>query len=129
MDHIPCDLITAGHPMVLIDRFVAVYLDEVETAVRREVLIHLSSRHNDGLGLRETACRGLHDGECFGQDLRQHALVLLFDLFLEFVYLVVDFLTFLNRRSFDGCFQLSNAVLTVLHRCLQLIHQRLRMRA
>ena len=128
MDHVPGDLVTAGHPVVLIDRFVTVYLHEVKTGVGREVAVQLGCRHFHGLGLSETTGGGFDDSESLRKNLRQHFLIDFFDLFLEFIDLVVDLLALLDRCCLNGGFQLGNTCLAVGYRFLQFIHQRLRTR-
>ena len=118
MYHVPGYLVAARHPVVLVNGLVAVYLDEIETAVCGEVLIHLRRRHLYRRVLRKTTRSGLDDGICLWQNLRQHMLIDLFDFLLEFIYLVVDFLTLLNRRTFDGRFQFRDAVFTLFDGCL-----------
>ena len=80
--HIPCDLITAGHPVVVIDRFLADDLNEVIARIGCEVLIHLGSRHLDRLTLRKTMCRRFDDRKSLRQNLLQYFFVLILDLFL-----------------------------------------------
>ena len=80
--HIPCDLITAGHPVVVIDRFLADDLDEVIARIGCEVLIHLGSRHLDRLTLGKTTCRRFDDRKGLRQNLIQYFFVLILDLFL-----------------------------------------------
>ena len=128
MDHIPGDLVTACHPVIMIDGLVAVDIYEIKAAVCSQVLIHLGCRDDNGLTLCKTACGRLDDRVGFGQDLVEYFFVAILDLFLEFIHFVVDLLALLDGRRFDGCFELRNAILTVLDRRLQLIHQRPRMR-
>ena len=59
MDHIPCNLITAGLPVVVPDGLVSLDLHKV-TAFCRKLLVKLRSRNLHGLILSETACGGLH---------------------------------------------------------------------
>ena len=86
MDHVPCYLITSGHPVVLINRLgeivSAYYLHEIETRVSSQTSIHLRCRHFYRLVLGETAGGGLDDGISLRQNLIEHALVLFLNLFL-----------------------------------------------
>ena len=124
--HVPRDLVSAGHPVVMIDRFVAFYLHEVEPRVSRQIAIQLRCGNLDGLVLRETARRRFDDRERLRKHFRQLLFIHILDLFLEFIHLVVDLLAFVNRRTFDGCFQLRDTGFLVRYRFLQPVHQRKR---
>ena len=126
--HIPCDFVTTRHPMVVVESFVAINLDKVKTRVGSQVLVELGGGHFGGLVLgKTTGCR-FDNREGLGEDIGQRDFVLLTDFLLEFVHLVVDFLTFLDRCSFDGCFEFGDAVLSVRHVGLDAVHERLRVR-
>ena len=124
--HVPRDLVSAGHPVVMIDRFVAFYLHEVEPRVSRQIAVQLRCGNLDGLVLRETASRRFDDGKSLRKHLGQLHFIDILDLFLEFVHLVVDLLTFVNRRTLDGSLQLRDTGFLVRYGFLQLVHQRKR---
>ena len=126
--HIPCDFVTPRQPMVVVESFVAINLDKVESRVGSQILIKLGGGHLDGLVLRETASGRFDNRKRFGQDIGQGDFVLLTDFLLKLVHLVVDFLTLLDRCSFDGCFEFGNAVLSVRHVGLDAVHERLGVR-
>ena len=126
--HIPCDFVTTRHPMVVVESFVAINLDKVKTRVGSQILIKLGGGHLDSLVLCETTGCRFDNREGLGEDIGQRDFVLLTDFLLEFVHLVVDFLTFLDRCSFDGCFEFGDAVLSVRHVGLDAVHERLRVR-
>ena len=132
MDHIPCDLVSASHPVVVPDGYIlcTLYLvtlslgyDLYEIVVRRQVAVHIACRYLYRLVLRKTACGGLDDGKSLRKNLVQHALVLFLDLFFQLVHFVVNLLALLDRRSFYRRFQCGDTVLAVLHCRLQLVHQ------
>ena len=124
MHHVPCNLIAASHPVVVVDGFVSVNLDEVESAVGSQVLVHLCGGDHDGLALSEPAGGGFDDGEGFRQNLCQHLLVNVFDFFLESIDFVVYLLAFLDGCLFDGGFQPAYLRLLLADGLLQLVHER-----
>ena len=91
MDHVPGDLVAAGHPMVLPDGLVVLDADEI-AAVRGQVAVEIGRRDGDGLVLREAAGSGLHDGEGLGENL--------VEALLDGVVLVLDELVGLGGEGF-----------------------------
>ena len=67
MDHVPGDLVSSCHPVVLINRLVA--LDRDEVVVDTEILVELGSLNHYGLVLLEPAGGGLHDSEGLRENL------------------------------------------------------------
>ena len=124
--HVPRDLVAAGHPVVMIDRLVAFYLHEVKPRVSSQITVQLRCGNHQTLVLRETASRRFDDCKSLRKHLSQLLFIDVLDLFLEFVHLVVDLLTFVNRRTLDGCLQLCDTGFLVRYRLLQLVHQRKR---
>ena len=80
MDHVPGDLVSSCHPVVLINSLVA--LDRDEVVVDTEILVELGSLDHYGLVLLEPAGGGLHDSEGLRKNLFQSLLDLLI-LFLD----------------------------------------------
>ena len=116
MDHIPFDLISSRHPVVLINSdilrtwyLVTLFLrhdfHEIETRVSCQVSIHLRSGHLYRLVLGKTTGGRFDDRICLRQYLIQNALVRVLYLFFQLIYLVVNLLALLNRCSFDGLLQ------------------------
>ena len=84
VDHVPGDLVAAGDPVVLIDGGVALDVDEI--VLDAEVTVELRGGNLYELVLRETARRGLHDGESLREDLVEallDGLVLVLDEFVR----------------------------------------------
>jgi len=95
MDHIPCHLVSAGHPMVLPESIVALYGDEFLRSA--EVSVKVRSLHPDHrIFLETTGCR-LHDGECLRQNLVEHLLDSLVYLLHKLVRLCRKLLLLLKR--------------------------------
>ena len=131
VDHVPLDLVTACHPVVLIHRLgeiiASYYLHKIKTRVSSQGFIHLGCGHLYRLALGKTTCGRFDDRICLRQNLVQHFLVFVLDLLLEFVHLVVDLLTLLNRRGLNLRFEVCDLRFLVCDSCFELVHQRPRM--
>ena len=100
MDHIPCDLVSTGFPVIGVNRLIVLDADKVETS--GQIPVELVSGNYHFLILRETAGRIFHDGEYFGQGLLQYHFHLVRDGFLDFIYLGPDRLTFFQFLILDA---------------------------
>ena len=78
--HIPCDLVAACHPVVVVEGFLAFYVHKV--VFRGKIAVKIRSRYFYGLVLRKTTRSRFDNRVSLGQDVIQHALVLLTDFFL-----------------------------------------------
>ena len=127
MHHVPSDLVSSGHPMVLVNRlcqiFASNYLYKVKSRICSQGTIHLRCGHFYGLALRETTSCRFNNCIGFRQNLCENLLVNLFDFFFQLVNFVVNLLAFLDFRSFDGCFQLRDTCFFIRHGGLQFVHQ------
>ncbi len=121
--HIPCNLVAAGSPVVVIDGLVAVYLHEVEARVSSEVLVLLGSRNNHGLVLRKAVRSRFDDGKRLGKHLVENGLVVGLNLLFETIYLVIYFLALLYLERLDTCFQIFDFLFLVCYTRLNLVHQ------
>ena len=74
VNHVPCHLVAAGDPVVLIDGLVALYVDEIVVYAERAVKV-IGTHLNSGV-LLEPAGRGFHDGESLRKNLLQNLLYL-----------------------------------------------------
>ena len=85
MDHIPCNLVSASHPMVLPYGIVTFDCDEFLCGA--EVTVKLGSLNSDYFILLETAGRRLHYRECVRKNLIKSLFNLLVNLLHKFVRL------------------------------------------
>ena len=90
MDHVPGYLVSAGHPVIVVDSLLSV--DGHKVMVDAEILIHLGSLNLNGFVLLEPPGRGLHYCESLRKDLIQDLLY----LFVLFLYKFVRF----GRKGF-----------------------------
>jgi len=124
MDHVPGNLITAGHPMVLPDRIVA--LDGHEFLSRAEVTVKLCGLYLDDRILGETTGSRLHDSECLRKDLVEYGLDSLVHLLHELVLLGSEGFLLLERNLFFKLLpDLGDTVLIICYSRLDLILQSL----
>ena len=65
--HIPCHLVSTGHPVVLPEGIISFYGHEFLGCA--EVAVELRCLHLDHRVLLESSCSGLHDGECLRKNL------------------------------------------------------------
>ena len=106
--HIPCNLVAAGHPVVLVVGFVA--LDVHAVAGGAEVAVVVGGGHLHHLVLGKSASRLLDHRESLGQDGVEHFLRLLIRCLLEMFNALVQFLFLFDRHVIlvlDTFFQLS----------------------
>ena len=83
VDHVPGNLVAAGHPVVVPYGIVTVYLDEVPAGA--ELTVKISGLYADGRVLLEPARCGLHYGKSLRQNLIQDLLNILVHLLDELV--------------------------------------------
>ena len=102
VDHVPLDVVAAGHPVGGIDGLVAVDGDEVLRS--GEFAVEVVGRDDDGVVLGEASCRILHDGEGLGEDAVEDLLDAVVDTLGGGVDLLGDLLLLFERRF--GFFEL-----------------------
>ena len=95
VDHVPLDVVAAGHPVGGIYGLVAVDGDEILRG--GEFAVEVVCRDHDGVVLCKTAGRILHDGECLGEDAVEDLLDLFVDAFGGVVDLLGDLLLLFER--------------------------------
>ena len=125
MYHIPCHLVAACHPVIVIDGFLAVYLNEVVACIGCHVAIALGGGHFYRLALRKTTCGGFYYCKRLRQQLHQDDFVLLLDLFLQIVNLLIDFFAFVYLQCLYRGAQLGNLCFLGGYGRGNLVHQRL----
>ncbi len=89
MNHIPGNHISAGHPAVVPDSGITIYLHIIEPCT--QVLVKFGGIYPDGLILLESAGSGLHYGKGNRKHFIQHNLHILVDFLLETVVLGCQF--------------------------------------
>ena len=119
VDHVPLDLVTTGHPVVLVDGFVAVDADEV--VARSQITVEIGGGDSDLFLLNEAACRILDDGEDVGQYFIEHLLVLVGDLLLDLVDLSPDGLTLFELFLVDALAKVCDALFVFGHVVLNVL--------
>ena len=90
VDHIPRNLVAAGHPVVVVVGLVALDIHAVESGTEVAVVVSRSHLHNLVLG--EAASRFLNYRECLGKYLIEHFLCFVVRDFFEVLDMFVDFL-------------------------------------
>ena len=119
VDHVPLDFVATGHPMVLVDGFVAVDTDKV--VARSQITVEVGSGDSDLFLLNEAASRILDDGEDVGQHLIEHLLVLVGDLLLDLVDLSPDGLALFELFLVDALAKVSDALFVFGHVVLNVL--------
>ena len=84
MYHVPSDLVTTGHPVVVPDGFLSVYFHEVLSG-GSQVTVKIRSRYHHAFAFCETAGRALHNSEGLGQKLIEDFLNSVVLLLQQFV--------------------------------------------
>ena len=56
VNHVPCNLVSSGSPVVMVQGFVAVYINKVEALVSSEVAVHVVGCDDDVLAFSKAAC-------------------------------------------------------------------------
>ena len=106
--HIPGDLITPSHPMVLVDRRIP--FDTYEVMRYAEVSVEVRSLDSDLRVLSQTASSALDDGEGLWMYFVEDHFELVEDILLELVDLRPDRFTLIEVLALDTC-------LEALHLC------------
>ena len=101
--HVPCDFRAAGHPVVLVDSFVAFDADEV--FCRCKFTVEVGCCYFDFCVFREAACRVLYDGEGLWQNLVQRFFIAVEHFLFQFVDLGEESFAFFQLCLFDLGFQ------------------------
>ena len=101
VDHLPCEVVAAGSPVIMVHGLVVANLDEVVLRVGCELTVEVGSRDDGLLVLRESPCRALDDGEGYRQHLVERVLIFCELLVVELVYLREDFLALVDRCLLD----------------------------
>ena len=124
VDHVPLQVVAAGHPMVLVDSLVA--FDMYKVVRCGQFAVEVGSRHFEEIVFGQASSRFLHDGESVGQCVRQRFLHAVEHLRVEFVNLVENHLAVLDGRFFDFGFQRLDFLFQVVGRMLYGVLQLLR---
>ena len=119
VDHVPLDFVAAGHPVVLIDGFVAVDTDKVVAC--GQVAVEVGGGDGDLFLLNEAAGGVLDDGKDVGQYLVEHLLVLVGDLLFDLVDFGPDGFALLEFLLVDALAQVSDAFLVFGHVVLNVL--------
>ena len=121
MHHVPCGVVSAGSPMVVVEGFVTINVNKVVCGGQFAVKVCGTDNHIFTLG--KTSCRTLHDGEGFGHHLVELLLHAVKYVFLQFVNLVEEYFAVFNREGFylvfNGLYFFLNIISTVLYLLLQ----------
>ena len=75
MHHVPCDLVAAGHPVVVPYGIIPIYLHEIPDST--QVTVEISGPDADDGILLEPPRSGLHHRKCLRKNLVEHILYLL----------------------------------------------------
>ena len=113
VNHVPLDLVTSGHPVVLVDGFVAVDTDEV--VARGQITVEIGGGDSDLFLLNKAAGGVLDDGEDVGQYFIEHLLVLVGDLLLDLVDFGPDGLALFELFLIDALAKVCDALLVFGH--------------
>jgi len=119
VDHVPLDFVTASHPVVLVDGFVAVDADEVVAC--SQITVKVRGGDGDLFLLDEAASRVLHDSEDVRQHFLEYLLVLVGDLLFDLVNLGPDGLALLEFFLVDALAQVSDALFVFGHVVLNVL--------
>ena len=106
MNHLPWQIVSACRPVIMIDGFVAVDGDEVFLRVTSQLAVKVGGSHHCLFVLRKASSGILYNGKYFGTHLVKSLFIDFQGFLLQFVYLIEDILTFVNRCIFNGGFQL-----------------------
>ena len=121
--HFPFQVVTAGHPVVVIDGMHAVFVEFYEIFRHSEFAIVVRCRHLDRFVRRKTARRVLHDGKCLGQGFFQSHVHALEYLFLKFVDLREELFALFDGRFFDLGANLADLLIEIVGRALNIMLQ------
>ena len=131
VDHVPCDLVSSGHPVVLPDGIVTLYPDKLLGGA--EVAVKLCRLDHDLRIFLETACCRLHDRKRLRQNLFENLLYGLVDFLHKLVrlcgerFLLLDWKIFLQifRDLRDallvGCDRFADLRLELIALCSELV--------
>ena len=119
--HVPFHIVSAGNPMVAVDGLVVFYSYKV--FCRSQFAVEVIGRHHNLIVLSETSCCILHDAECNRQYLIENHFVFVKHHFFQFVYLVEDVFSFVDRSIFHSSFKFSNLCFFFFNGILQLLLQ------
>ena len=103
MHHIPGDLITPSHPMVLVDRCIP--FDTYEVMRYTEVSVEVRSLDSDLGVLSQTASSALDDSEGLWVYFVEDHFELVEDILLELVDLRPDRFTLIEVLALDTCLE------------------------
>ena len=119
VNHVPLRLVASGHPVVVVDGFVAFDIHEIVAG--SQFTVKIGSSDLDVLVIRKALGCTLHDGEGDGAHLFESLLKHLQYLFLQFVDLCKDGRTVLNLSFFNLCLQVGNLLAQVRRSTLHLL--------
>ena len=119
VDHVPLDFVATGHPVVLVDGFVAVDTDKV--VARSQITVEVGGGDGDLFLLNEAAGSVLDNGEDVGQYFIEHLLVLVGDLLLDLVDLGPDGLALFEFLLVDALAKVSDALFVFGHVVLNVL--------
>ena len=120
VNHVPRHLIAAGLPVVIVDGFVALYVEEV-VAIGSQLAVEVGSCNLDGFVLGKAACCILHNGKYHRKHVVEFIFYALENLFLEFVDFSPQRFSFLIIQRFDFGFNACNLVALRFHILLNLL--------
>ena len=104
--HVPLEVVTACHPVVLVYRFVAFYTHKVFCCGK--FAVEIGGSHHNLLVLGKASGGLFHDTESHRHHVVKRLLVNFEDIFLQFIYLVEYCSTLVNGRCFYLSLEFSN---------------------
>ena len=119
VNHVPCHVVAARHPVVAVDGFVA--LNAHKVLGDGQVAVKVCSRHDNLLVFCKTTGSILDNVECHGHHLIKCLLIDVENFFFEFVNLVEYAFTFVNGRVFNLGFQSFNLLFLLSRRLLHIL--------
>ena len=115
MNHVPCDFITASHPVVVVNGLIAIYLHKIKTG--SQIAVEIIGSHHHRLVFRKATSGIFYDGKHLGQHLVQNLFIPFFDIFVQIIYLAINALALFYRQLLNRAFQLSYLIFLRLHMC------------
>ena len=117
--HVPHHFVTTGHPVVHIDGFIALDVDEI--VVHGQATVKVVGRHLDGRIVAEPAGGLLHDGKNLGKRLVEYLFNLFQNLLFDFVNLFPGRFAFVIVERLDMLFKLGHALTVGCDRILNVL--------
>ena len=104
--HVPSGIVTSGHPMVLINRFIAFYTDKIFRC--SQLTVEIGSGYYYFLVFSKAACRIFYNGKSYRQHFIQRLFIFLQYFFFQFINLSKKLFPVFHLRFFYKSLQFFN---------------------